>query len=86
MFTRLIKVEKINVDGVDYEIRYFQNTKLNGKLSFASEVNVGPDDKVILDDHSMASLKYKVNLILPVSLQSRGGMAKAEKARGEAGP
>jgi hypothetical protein len=73
MFTKLIEAEKIHLDAADYEIRYYQNTNLNGTISFASEVEIGQTDKIILDDHSMAALKYKVNLILPVSLQSRSG-------------
>jgi hypothetical protein len=73
MFTRLIKVEKIHLNTADYEIKYFQNTNLEGNNTFTSEVNIGLNEKIILDDHSMASLKYKVNLIVPVALQSRSG-------------
>jgi hypothetical protein len=71
MFTKIIGVKKTSIDGADYEIRYYQNTNLNGNTSFASEVNVGLHDKIILDDRSMASLKYKVDLVLPAVLHSR---------------
>jgi hypothetical protein len=72
MLTKLIKLEKINIDGSDYEIRYFRNINSNGNTSFTSEVAIGLKDKIILDDDSIGSLKHKVNLILPVSLWSRG--------------
>lgn len=71
MFTRLIGIKKIQVNEADYEIKYYRTTALNGKTSFTSEVNIGLDDKIILDDHSMASLEYKVDVILPAALYSR---------------
>ena len=71
MFTKLIGIKKSNINDADYEIRYYRNTNLNGNTSFASEVNIGLNDKIILDDHSTASLKYKVDLVLPAALQSR---------------
>jgi len=71
MLAKLIKVEKTNIDGSDYEIRYFRNTNPNGNTSFTSEVTIGLNDKIILDDHSIVSLKHKVNVVLPVSLWSK---------------
>ncbi len=71
MFTKLIGVKRIHINERDYEIRYYRKTNLNGKTSFSSEVYVGRNDKIILDDHSMASLEYKVDLILPAALYSR---------------
>lgn len=71
MFTKLIGIKKIHVNDGDYEIRYYRKNNLNGNALFTSEVNIGLDDKIILDDHSMASLEYKVDLILPIALYSR---------------
>jgi len=71
MFTKLIGIKKIHINEADYEIKYYRKTALNGKTSFTSEVNIGGEDKIILDDHSMASLEYKVDLILPAALFSR---------------
>jgi len=71
MFTKLIGVKRIQINEADCEIRYYRKTNLNGKTSFTSEVNIGLNDKIILDDHSMASLEYKVDLILPAALYSR---------------
>jgi len=73
MFTKLIEVEKIHFNAGDYEIRFYQNTNFNGNTRFSSEVNVGLNDKIILDDQSMASLKYKLSLVLPAALYSRKG-------------
>ena len=71
MFTRLIEIKKIHINDGDYEVRYYRNTNLNGDTLFTSEVNIGLNDKIILDDHSMASLEYKVDLVLPAALYSR---------------
>ncbi len=71
MFTKLIGVKRIHINEADCEIRYYRKTNLNGKTSFTSEVNIGVNDKIILDDHSMASLEHKVDLILPAALYSR---------------
>ena len=71
MFTKLIGIKKIHIDDADYEIRYYRKTNLNGNTSFTSEVNIGLNDKIILDDHSMASLEYRVDLVLPAALYSR---------------
>jgi len=71
MFTKLIGIKRIHINEADYEIKYYLKTNLYGKTSFTSEVNIGLNDKIILDDHSMASLEYKVDLVLPAALYSR---------------
>ncbi len=71
MFTKLIGVKRIHINEADYEIKYYRKTNLNGKTSFTSEVNIGLNDKIILDDNSIASLEYKVDLVLPAALYSR---------------
>jgi len=71
MFTKLIGIKRIHINAADYEIKYYLKTNLYGKTSFTSEVNIGLNDKIILDDHSMASLEYKVDLVLPAALYSR---------------
>jgi hypothetical protein len=73
MFTKLIGVKRIRINEADYEIKYYRETRLNGKISFTSEVNIGLNDKIILDGHSMAGLEYKVDLVLPAALYSRIG-------------
>ena len=71
MFTKLIGIKRIHINEADYEIKYYLKTNLYGKTSFTSEVNIGLHDKIILDDRSMASLEYKVDLVLPAALYSR---------------
>jgi hypothetical protein len=67
----MIGMKKLHINDADYEIRYYRKTNLNGNTLFTSEVDIGLDDKIILDDHSMAGLEYKVDLILPAALYSR---------------
>jgi hypothetical protein len=71
MFTKLIRTKKIHINDSDYEIKYYQKMNLNGGILFTSEVNIGGNDKIIIDDHSIASLEYKVDLVLPAALFSR---------------
>ena len=71
MLTKLIGIKKIHINDTDWEIRYYRRINLNGDTLFTSEVNIGLNDKIILDDHSMASLEYKVDLVLPAALYSR---------------
>ena len=71
MSTKLIGIKKININDSDYEIRYYRKSNVNGNTLFTSEVYIGLNDKIILDDHSMASLEYKVDLVLPAALYSR---------------
>jgi len=81
MFTKLIEVEKRHLNSANYEIRYFRNTKFNGETSFTSEVDIGLNDKIILDDSSMAHLKYKLDLVLPAALHSRRGWWRFRNSR-----
>ena len=71
MFTTLIGTKKININDSDYEIKYYRQNNSNGNTLFTSEVNIGLNDKIILDDHSMEGLEYKVDLVLPAALYSR---------------
>ncbi len=71
MFTKLIRTEKIYLNDNEYEIKYYRKMNLNGGTLFTSEVNIGRNDKIILDDHSIASLEYKIDLVLPAALFSR---------------
>jgi hypothetical protein len=73
MFTKLIRTKKIHINDADYEIKYYRRVNLNGGTHFTSEVTIGGDDKIILDDHSIAGLEYKVDLVLPAALYSRMG-------------
>ncbi len=71
MFTKLIRTEKIYLNDNEYEIKYYRKMNLNGGTLFTSVVNIGRNDKIILDDHSIASLEYKIDLVLPAALFSR---------------
>lgn len=71
MFSKLIGTKKVNINDADYEIRYYRKTNLKGNTSFSSEVDIGMNEKIIIDDHSMAKLEYRVDLVLPAALYSR---------------
>lgn len=67
----LKKVTSIWCNESNYEVRVFQNTNWDGKVSYSSEVALGPYDKIILDDRNIGRLEILLQQILPVTLYSR---------------
>lgn len=67
----LKKITSIYCNDSNYEVRVFQNTNWEGKVSYSSEVALGPHDKIILDDRNISRLEIRLHQILPVTLYSR---------------
>lgn len=61
----------INVDNADYEIRYYKSTNFKGLTIYSSEIDLGRNDKIILDDYSIDSLEHKLRLVFPAALYIR---------------
>lgn len=59
------------MDDISYEIKYYKYTNFNGLTIYSSEVDFGKNDKVILDDNSIYSLKDKLRLVLPAVILTR---------------
>ena len=56
MFKTLVKTEAITVDAQAVRVRYFELRTLRGGQRFSAEIVLGPGDRVILDDDSVANL------------------------------
>jgi len=52
-------------------VRYYEQKTVRGMRRFSSEVLLGPDDRIILDDDSMSSLESKVTRLVPATIYSR---------------
>lgn len=59
------------MDDKAFEIKYYKYTNFNGLTIYSSEVDFGKNDKVILDDNSIYSLKNKLRLVVPAAILTR---------------
>ena len=75
--TTLKKVTSICCNELNYEVLVFQNHNREGRVSYSSEVALGPYDKIILDDRNIGRLEVRLHQILPATVYSRAiaGMA-----------
>ena len=80
MFRKLIKTANIDVGEHTYSVRYYEAKTLRGARRYSSEVILGPEDRVILDDDSMNSLESKLARLVPATVYSRMLAAKASVA------
>lgn len=71
MLRKLVMTSEIEVDERRYHVRYFEVKTVRGMRRFSSEVLLGPDDRIILDDDSMSSLESKVSRLVPATIYSR---------------
>jgi len=71
MLRKLVKTSQVEVDDRGYSVRYYEQKTVRGMRRFSSEVLLGPDDRIILDDDSMSSLESKVTRLVPATIYSR---------------
>ena len=71
MLRKLVKTSEVEVDDHCYPVRYYEQKTVRGMRRFSSEVLLGPDDRIILDDDSMSSLESKVMRLVPATIYSR---------------
>lgn len=79
MYKDLFASQVINMNNKDYEIKYYRYTGFNGLTTYSSEVDVGINDKIILDGHSIYSLEDKLRRVFPAALYMRMGLNGKEK-------
>ena len=68
---RLIKSDRIEVDGQAYTVEYFEATTERGTHRYSSETVLGPGDRIIVDDSSLGALECRVARLMPATLYSR---------------
>jgi hypothetical protein len=68
---RLIKSDRIEVDGQAYTVEYFEATTERGTHRYSSETVLGPGDRIIVDGSSLGALECRVARLMPATLYSR---------------
>ena len=77
MFRKLVQTGQVDVDDRIYVVHYFEHRTARGARRFSAEVVLGDDDRIIVDDGSLASLQAKVARLAPATIYSRALAAKA---------
>jgi len=80
MLRKLIKTADIDVAERTYNIRFYEARTLRGSRRYTSEIVLGPDDRVILDDDSVNGLESKIATLVAASVYSRMLAARAHAA------
>jgi hypothetical protein len=76
MFRKLVQSAYVDVDGRPYVVHYFEHRTARGARRFSGEVVLGADDRIILDDDSLASLQARVARLAPATIYSRALAAR----------
>lgn len=71
MFRKLLHTGQVDVDGHAYPVHYFESKTARGGRRFSGEVVLAPNDRIILDDDSLASLEARVTWLAPATIYSR---------------
>lgn len=71
MFRTLLETAQINLDGRPYAAHYFKLRTARGAYRYSCEIVIGTEDRIILDDDSVAGLQTKVACVTPAILSSR---------------
>ncbi len=71
MFLKLVKATAMEIEGVRYLARYFEQQTARGGRRYSCEVMLGVGDRIILDDDSMLSLESKMARLVPATVYSR---------------
>jgi hypothetical protein len=67
----LVKTEMFEVENSAYPVRYFELSTPRGLRRFSAEILLGPGDRIILDDDSVANLEARALRLVPATLYSR---------------
>jgi hypothetical protein len=68
---RLIKSDRIEVEGRAYTVEYFEATTDRGTQRYSSEMVLGPGDRIIVDGSSLGALEWRVARLMPATVYSR---------------
>jgi hypothetical protein len=71
MFRKLVETGTIEVDGQPYVVHYFEHKTVRGGRRYSGEVLLDAEDRIIIDDDSLTSLKAKVTRLAPATVYSR---------------
>ena len=68
---RLVKTERMEIDGRVYTADYFEATTEHGTQRYTCEALIGPGDRIIVDGSSLDDLKWRMARLMPATLYSR---------------
>jgi hypothetical protein len=71
IFTTFIEADWITLNNTTYLVRYFKHHNGAGVASYSLEVQLHPDDTLVIDAPSLERLRRKLHDILPAALYSR---------------
>jgi len=71
MFRLLVKTAEMEIEGRSFVLRYFEHRTARGGRRYSCEVVLGSNDRIILDDDSLASLEAQVTRLAPATVYSR---------------
>ena len=71
MFVKLVKTDKIQINGRSYPLRYYEQRTGRGTQRYSCEVLLGATDRFIIDDDTMAGLESRVERLAPATVYSR---------------
>jgi hypothetical protein len=71
MFLKLVKTERIVVEGRSCDLRYFERRTVRGGCRYSCEVLLGAEDRIIIDDDSMPGLESRVRHLVPATIYCR---------------
>lgn len=68
---RLIKTDRIEIEGRVYTVDYFETITGRGTQRYSSEMVLGPGDRIIVDGSSLGALEWRVVRLMPATVYSR---------------
>ena len=71
MIRTLVKTDVVEVGERVLSIRYFADRTARGLPRYSAEIELGADDRVILDDDSLARLEARAARLAPATCYSR---------------
>jgi hypothetical protein len=66
----VLKTSAVAVQGRTYIVRFFGERTTRGQCRYSAEMVLGPDDRVILDDDSLAKLEFRTLRLAPATVYS----------------
>lgn len=80
MSTRLVKTQRLHVDGEVCVVKYHETETLRGARRFTAEIVLRSEDRIILDDDSLEQLESRIRRVVPATVYSRMIASRATAA------
>jgi hypothetical protein len=80
MFKTLVKTDAVGRDDQTFAVLYFEVRTMRGARRYSAEIEMGPGDRIILDDDSVSNLEARANCLMPATVYSRALAAKPTAA------